>query len=122
MTDKKCAKGINCPCMPDIDETCKDCFDGLSRPPFKPAPFGLLERVVMCIWVLRKAQPHFYVKVRYGRFGMLWRMAAMKVKIKRTKRDQEKQKRDNMPAGCYGCKSTLPCEETCGGDPFTDRT
>ncbi len=23
-----------------------------------------------------------------------------------------------LPAGCKGCQSTFPCEETCGADPF----
>lgn len=26
-----------------------------------------------------------------------------------------------LPAGCKGCNSTLPCEETCGADPFTTK-
>jgi hypothetical protein len=44
----------------------------------KQASLSLLNLISMCIWVLWKAQPRFYVKVRYGKFRMYWRMALMK--------------------------------------------
>lgn len=52
MKDKICAKGTNIPCMPDIDETCKKCCEGLDQAPKSPTPFGLLERFVRCIFQL----------------------------------------------------------------------